>query len=167
MKSDDSEDFMKAMEKETKYLTTEDVWEILPKSSLPTSAPIIQLIWILKRKRNPFGELLEHKDYLCVHDGMQQEGIDLHNTFSPVVNWSTVRLLVMMDGMAEWESRQIDYVLALSQPPISSDVYLHLPEVLHVDSEDKNEIYFLKLKKNLYETCQAAANWFDMLKTGL
>ena len=98
---------------------------------------------------------------------MQQEGIDLHNTFAPVVNWSTVRLLVMMDEMAGWESRQIDYFLALCQSPIGSDVYIHLPEVFHVDDEDKNEIYFLKLKKNLYETRQAAENWFDMLKTGL
>ena len=56
MKADDSEDFMKATEKETKDLTTEDVWEILPKLSLPTSAPIIRLIWIFKIKQNPFGE---------------------------------------------------------------------------------------------------------------
>ena len=31
MKSEDCEDFMKSMEKEMKYLTTEDVWEIIPK----------------------------------------------------------------------------------------------------------------------------------------
>ena len=56
---------------------------------------------------------------------MQQEGIDLHNTFSPVVNWSTVRLLVIMADMARWKSRQIDFVLALSKSPIGSDVYFH------------------------------------------
>ena len=148
-------------------MTTEDVWEILPKSSLPTLAPITRLIWIFKRKRNPFGEIIEHKDRLCVHGGLQQEGIDLHNTFAPVFNWGTVRLLVMMAEMAVWESGQIDSVLALSQSPFDSDVYLHLPEVFHVDGEDKNEIYFLKLKKNLFGTRQAAENWFDMLKNGL
>ena len=99
MKADDSADFMKAMEKQTKHLTTEDVWKILPKSSFPTSAPIIRLTWIKKIKRDPFGELIEHKDRLCLDGGMQQEGIDLHNTFSPVVNWSTVRLLVIMAEM--------------------------------------------------------------------
>ena len=31
MKADYCEDFLKAMEKEIKYLTTEDVWEIIPK----------------------------------------------------------------------------------------------------------------------------------------
>ena len=44
MKSDDCEDFMKAMEKEIKYSNTEDVWEIILKSSLSNSAHIIQLI---------------------------------------------------------------------------------------------------------------------------
>ena len=75
IKSDDRKDFIKAVEKEIKYLTTEDVWEILPKSPLPTSAHIIQLIWNFKRKRKPFGELIKHKYRLCVHGGMQQEGI--------------------------------------------------------------------------------------------
>ena len=41
IKADDREDFMKAMEKEIKYLTTEDVWGILTKSSLTNSAHII------------------------------------------------------------------------------------------------------------------------------
>ena len=58
---------------------------------------------------------------------MQQEGIDLQNTFSPVVNWSTVRLLSMMTEMARWESKQLYYVLALPQSPIVSDFYLCLP----------------------------------------
>ena len=73
----------------------------------------------------------------------------------------------MMAEMARWESRQIDYVLPFSQSPIDSDVYPHLPTGFHVDGEDKNETYFLKLKKNQNGNRQAAANWFDMLKTGL
>ena len=55
MKADDREDFMKEMEKEIQNLNTEDIWEILTKSSLPTSAHIIRLIWSFKRKINPFG----------------------------------------------------------------------------------------------------------------
>ena len=64
--------------------------------------------------------------------------IDFHNNFAPVVNWSTVRLIIMMDEIYGWESIQIDYVPAFSQTPIDSDFHLHLP-----------------------------ANWFDMLKTGV
>ena len=52
MKSDNREDFMKAMEKELKYLTTKYVWGILPKSSLPTSAHIIRFIQSFRKKKN-------------------------------------------------------------------------------------------------------------------
>ena len=86
MKVDDSEYFMKAMEKEITYLTTEGVWEILPKSSLTTSAHIIRLIWRFKRKRNSFAELIKHKYRLFVHGGIQLEGIDFQNTFALIVN---------------------------------------------------------------------------------
>ena len=34
IKADDCEDFMKLIQKEIKYLITDDVWEIVPQSSL-------------------------------------------------------------------------------------------------------------------------------------
>ena len=80
---------------------------------------------------------------------MQQEGIDFHDTFEPIVNWYTVRLIIIMAEMSGWESRYIDYVIAFSQAPIDSDVYLHLPSGFHVDGEGKNETYSIKLKKYL------------------
>ena len=64
--------------------------------------------------------------------------------------------------MAGWESIQIDYVIDFSQAPIYSDVYLHLPAGFHVDGEDENETYFLKLKTDIYGMRQAEENWFDM-----
>ena len=60
--------------------------------------------------------------------------------------------------------KKIDYILAFSQAPIGSDVYLHLPVGFHVNDEDKNETYYLKLKKNLYGTRQEAANWHILVR---
>ena len=53
----------------------------------------------------------------------------------------------MMVEMNGWESRQIDYVLAFYQAPLDSDVYIYLPSSFHVYGEDKNETYFLNVKK--------------------
>ena len=98
MKADDGEDFMTVMENEIKYLTTEDVWVIIPKSLLPTSAHIVRLLWRFKRKRYPFGELFKHKDHVFERGGM----IDFHNTFAPVVNCYTVRFIIIMADIAGW-----------------------------------------------------------------
>ena len=76
-------------------------------------------------------------------------------------------LIISMDEMAGCESLQMDHVLAFSQAPIDNDIYLRLPEGFHVYGEDKNETYSLKLRINLCVTRQAAANWFDILKTRL
>ena len=94
---------MTLIEKEIRGLTTEDVWEIFPKSSLPTSAHLFRLLWSFKIKRNPFGEIIKHKSHVFEHGGM----IDFHNTFAPVVNWSTVRFIIMMAEIAGWESGQL------------------------------------------------------------
>ena len=121
----------------------------------------------LQNNKNPFEELIKHKARLCEHGGIQREGIDFHNTFAPVVNWSTVRLIIMMSDMSGWESRQIDYVLAFYQAPIVSDVYLHLPAGFHVDGKDKNETYFLKLKKKSIWNSSSSRKMVLYVKTGL
>ena len=65
------------------------------------------------------------------------------------------------------DGNEKNYVLYLSQAPIDSNFYLNLPAGFHVDGEDENETYFLKLKKNPFGICQEAKNWFVMFKTGL
>ena len=73
-------------------------------------------------------------------------------------------IIIMMDEMAGWESIQIDYVLDVSLAPVDIVAYLNLQAGFHVNGEeDKYNI----LRKDLYGTRQAAANWFDMLKTEL
>ena len=49
-----------------------------------------------QKKKKKFGELIKYKDCLCVHGGMQWEGVDFYNMFAPVMNWSTARLIIMM-----------------------------------------------------------------------
>ena len=99
MKADYHEDFMTVMEKDIKELTTEDVWEIIPKLLLTTSSHMILLLCIFKRKRNPLVELIKHKDHVFLHGGM----IDFHNTFVPVVNFSNGSLIIMMAEISGWE----------------------------------------------------------------
>ena len=97
---------------------------------------------------------------------MQQKGIDYWHTYAPVVNWSTVKIVLTLTQLAGWCSCQIDYILAFSQAPIDTDIYCYLPTGFHIKGGDNSE-FVLKLEKNLYGTKQAAANWYEMLKEGL
>ena len=93
--------------------------------------------------------------------------IDYHNTFAPVVNWYIGRVIIMISEMAGWESIKIDYVLAFSFAPMYRDFYFYLPAGFYAYGEKENETYFLRLKKNRFETSQGSANKFSMLKTEL
>ena len=98
---------------------------------------------------------------------MQEKGVNYYNIFAPVVNQSTVRFLLTKSILNGQCARHVDYVLAFSQADCDTDVYLSLPSGFHVKDNSGNQNYCIKLKKNLYGTCQASANWFIMLRQGL
>ena len=166
MKAPDVEKFIQAMEKEVNDLNETGVWKLVKKTDMPKDAKLIRLIWSFKRKRNPLGQLIKHKARLYVHGDMQCKGIDYWHIYAPVVNWSTVKMVLLLTTLAGRDSRQIDYVLAFLQAPIEADVYCYLPAGFHIKDGNDDE-YVIQLVKNFYGTKQAAANWFEMMKQGL
>ena len=53
------------------------------------------MVWYMKKKRNPIGEILKRKARLC--DGRQKtlELFDYWSTYSPVFSWYFLLMLVM------------------------------------------------------------------------
>ena len=116
------------------------------------------------------GELIKHKARLCIHGGRQVKGADYWNTYAPVVQSTTTRIMLVLYQMNGQECRHLDYVLAFIQAPTDTDVYLQIPTGFHIQDDDGNDVsnnYCLKLLKNCYGTKDAAANWFSMLQKAL
>jgi len=55
---------------------------------------VIQSTWAYKIKRFPDRLVRKLKARFCVRGDIQIEGVDFFNTFTPVVQWATVRLLL-------------------------------------------------------------------------
>ena len=53
-------------------------------------------IWSVNINRDPYGRLIKHKSHMCSHGGMQQLGVDYLDTYSPVVNWMSVRSVLTL-----------------------------------------------------------------------
>ena len=81
-------------------------------------------IWSFKRKRFPDGRIMKHKSRLCAHGGMQQWGIDYWETYAPVVNWLSIRTLLVLSILFGYHSRSIDFVLAFPQVKLEEDVFM-------------------------------------------
>lgn len=74
-------------------LQANSAWDIvnLPKGNRP-----IACRWVYKVKYCYDGSIELQKEYLFVKGFTQKEGIDYHETFSPVVKLTTVRRLVAL-----------------------------------------------------------------------
>jgi hypothetical protein len=114
---------------------------------------------------------------LCPHGGQQIEGENFWETYAPVVNWHTVRLVLILSLLADLKSRQIDYVNAFTQAPADCDIFMSIPPGFIVEnntlvlnstgSTTMNKDYVLRIKKNMYGLRQAGNNWFDALRSSL
>jgi len=165
LEQEDRMEFIKAMFEELDDHNDRGHWTIMPRSEMPDGHKPIMAIWSFKRKRYPDGRIKKYKGRLCAHGGQQEYGVNYWETYSPVVNWMSVRLLLTICHLHKFDSQSIDFVLAFPQADLKVDIYMALPQGIEV--ANGSESYVLKLNKNLYGLKQASHNWFLMLSNGL
>ena len=167
MQAEDRSEFVKAMVKEYNDHTDRKHWKLVRKEEVPKGTKILDSIWSMKRKRNIITrEIYKWKARLTVHGGQQEYGINYFETYSPVVNWFSVRTFLSMAIMNKWHSRQIDFVLAYPQADIECDMYMSLPRGLTIPGASRTT-HALKLLKNIYGQKQAGRVWNKHLCKGL
>ena len=149
MKQDDRNEFIEAMQVEVDAHQTREHWEIIPRSQMPSDMKTILAIWSFKRKRLPDGTLNKHKARLCAHGGMQQWGVNYWETYAPVVNWISVRFLLVLAQIIGLETKALDFVLAFPQADLDTPVFMDIPIGVSVDGIHQNRKYVLRLLKSL------------------
>ena len=127
-----------------------------------------------KLKRHPSGLINKFKARLCARGDLQQHGLNYWETYSPVVQWSTVRLCLILAHKYNLLTHQCDYSNAYCQSPLDEDLYMEIPARFCCDvrtqklfrskhaHEHKNK-YVLKLNMSLYGLRLAGLNWFSFL----
>jgi hypothetical protein len=170
MGGENAEGYWQACIKEYEVLLKKDVWiEVVKESWMK----IIPSTWAFKCKRFPDGLVRKLKSRFCAMGCCQTEGVNFFETFAPVVNWQTVRIMLVMSLLLGLATKQVDYTAAFVHADINRDpnwdnltdlekersgVYIQMPrgfaKVGHV----------LKLKKSLYGLKQSPRNFFLHLK---
>ena len=125
-----------------------DHCHLFERSSIPKGQKSILAIWSFKRKRFPDGRIMKYKARICAHGGMQQWGVDFWETYAPVVNWLSVRTLLVLSVLHGYHSRSINFVLAFPQAELKEDILMEIPAGF--SNSDIKKQYVLKLDKNLY-----------------
>jgi len=169
MSGDHVREYQKAMCVEIKQLISQNTWNPIDRASIPKTADgkprlVLKGTWAFKLKRLPDGTPLKFTARYCVRGDMQKEGIDYFETYVPVVQWSTARLLLTMVLSKNWVTKQVDYTNAFAQATLNEQVYIDSPRGF-TRKDKANKV--LHLVKSLYGLKQAPKTFFDKLKSGL
>jgi hypothetical protein len=79
------------MKLEVATLVGQRTWESVPRTK---GMNVLKSTWAFKLKSLPDGIAYCHKARFCARGDLQKEGIDFFETYAPVVQWSTIRLLL-------------------------------------------------------------------------
>ena len=173
MNGPDSEGYMKAAEIEVETLERKNTWEETDREDWMNVLPST---WAFKCKRYPDGTIRKFKGRFCVRGDKQIQGVDFFETYAPVVNWTTVRLLLVMSILLGLATAQADYTAAFVQSPIDKPPNW---DSMTKEERDKSGVYVemprgfrkpgkvLRLNKSLYGLKQAPRNFFLHLKGNL
>jgi hypothetical protein len=162
-----ADEFWNAMDQELETLESMKVWDVVKREPWMNVLPST---WALRIKRNPDGSVRKYKARFCARGDRQIAGVDFFETFAPVVNWTTVRLLMIIASILDLKLAQVDYTAAFVHAPIDRDpnwdnltpeeqrrsgVYVEMPR----GYGKPGQVY--KLKKSLYGLKQSPRNFFN------
>ncbi|MGH3055543.1 MAG: reverse transcriptase domain-containing protein, partial [Gaiellaceae bacterium] len=146
---------------EINELEKKKTWEVFDR---PKDKAVLPGTWAYKIKRYPDGRVKKYKARFCVQGDRQTDCVDAFDTYAPVVQWSTVCLMMTMGSVMDLKSVQVDYNNAFAQARLKEPIYVEIPRGFS-SNYDGNKV--LKLNSSLYGLRRAAERWFDKLSNGL
>lgn len=110
-----------AMKEEYQALLTNNTWSLVP---LPPNKSVIGSKWIFRIKENSDGSVNKYKARLPAKGYDQCQGLDFHETFSPVVKPATIRTVLTVALNFSWKFFQIDVDNAFLNGFLKEDVFI-------------------------------------------
>jgi hypothetical protein len=150
----------KAMDAELQALEENQTWIL---TDLPPGKDAVTYKYVYKIKRNSDGSVERLKARLVAKGYTQQEGIDYHETFSPVAKMVTVRCLLSVAAVRGWHLHQFDVNNAFLHGDLEEEIYMRKPPGYNKGTAGQ----VCKLLKSLYGLKQASRQWYAKLTSCL
>jgi len=148
MKSVDAKLWSDACQYEIDTLHKNDTWEL---TKLPPSRKTIKSKWVFKLKVDGC-----YRAHLVAKGFTQIPGIDYDETFSPVAHFESLRLLLALAALEDWEIQQMDVKSAFLNGVLDKEIYMEQPIGFITP---RTETKVCHLKKAIYSLKQASHTW--------
>ena len=140
-------------------------WEIVLRKSVAYNN-MLPGTWSFECKRKPDCTIRKFKAWYCVRGYIQKRlSPKPLNSYSPVVQWSSVKLMFILQCIIGLLSQSIEFINAFAKADIPSGepVFIELPNDSKSDGGQHYVVF--KLKKNLYDQAKSARIWYEKLWT--
>jgi hypothetical protein len=143
-------------------------WEIV--NQLPPGRKAIGTRMVFKRKMDASGTVvMRYKARLVAKGFLQREGVDYHETFAPVLGYSSLRVIFAIVASLDLEFVHLDVETAFLNATLQEEIYITLPAGFFehgfkaCDTAAATPGTILRLKKSLYGIKQAPHDWHQLI----
>lgn len=143
------------MKEELRTLQNRHAWDLVPPSS--KYRPLGSR-WVFTTKNNDKGQIVRYKARLVAQGYKQVKGESYDETFSPVVNFTLIRLFFsLLVSHFNWTHLQLDIKCAYLYAPLEETITITQPPGFEVKGK---EGHLCLLKKALYGLHQSGRVWY-------
>jgi hypothetical protein len=159
MASPERLNWKEALAKEMASINEMEVWDLVPRVSVPPSQIVLKCKWVFKIKTDEHGAVTVYKARLTPKGFMQREGINVFDTFAATGKYKSMRIGISIAAACDYELDQMDVPVAFQQADLAEEVYMELPD----GYRERREHLVCKLKKALYGLKQGPRNWWLLI----
>ena len=134
-------------------MNVNQVWDLV---DLPLNRKVIGNKQVLRIKRKADGTIERYKAKLIAKGYTQQKGVDYEETFSPVVKFASIRLILAIVAHLDLELHQMDVKITFLNGELEEEIYMAQPQGF-VFKGQKSKV--CKLKKYIYGLKQSSRQW--------
>ncbi|KAG2880370.1 Retrovirus-related Pol polyprotein from transposon TNT 1-94 [Phytophthora cactorum] len=155
MKSNEASEWVKAMNAELHAHTDYGSWTLIRRN--PDARPI-GCRWVFAKKRDQHGRVVRYKARLVAKGFKQKFGVDFFETYSPVANMNSIRVVLSVVVAKTYVTEQLDVDTAFLNSDLKERVYMEVPYGI------KNaENMMCQLNKAIYGLKQATSAWYKTI----
>ena len=130
----------------------------------PKDKKVLKCRWVFVIKYDENGSIERFKARLVIKGYEETYGIDYDEIFSPVLRFETLRFLLTLGAVKDYEIHQMDVKTAFLNGEIDKPIYMEQPEGY---AKENQEHLVCLLKKSLYGLKQAPRIWNKLLTKSL